>query len=590
MSTAIGDLVATMGMNINPLRSAVGAAGGMFQRVSSQAGAMVAKVRNSLSGLAGGLGLGGLGGLLAGGGMIYGLKRAVDLTTVQEQAEKKLEAVLRATGGTAGYSAKELAVYAAQLQKTTNFGDETTIAAMGVMASFRQIRGDVFKDAIAAAQDLSSVMGSDLQTAVKQIGKALNDPIQGLTALKRMGIAFTEEQQKQIINLAAQGDLLGAQRIILGELKTKFGGAAKAMADPMKQAMNALGDAGEKIGAVFKPIFSWLVGGVAAGISGALDWLKQFADQFAAVGRAISDLWSAVWSGISALTGSVFDVLGASAVNWSEIVRGALQTIAGFFGSLAFTVRNFSAISKIAMIDIVLTALEYFPSMEGPIQAVGATFLGTWAGIKAFFSSIVQNIIGGLREIWNFAKAVGAGIAAAWRALLAGNFTGIGSAFGDAFMREFTSQANVKAPNAFAEFSKAYKDAADRFNEQVNRSGGMKGYLEGQKKELLDEIAKSETAFEARRRKKQAEQAAPGKPGTAATPPPQKLPDIKAELPKVAEYGSEEAYKEILRLTGQTPDKDKYAEETARNTGRIADAVERQGTLGGDEAEWEIEG
>ena len=53
-------------------------------------------------------------------------------------------------------------------------------------------------------------------------------------------------------------------------------------------------------------------------------------------------------------------------------------------------------------------------------------------------------------------------------------------------------------------------------------------------------------------------------------------PAAKAELPKPVEYGSEENFKEVLRLTGQTPDKDKYAEQTAANTARMANALERQ--------------
>jgi hypothetical protein len=188
--------------------------------------------------------------------------------------------------------------------------------------------------------------------------------------------------------------------------------------------------------------------------------------------------------------------------------------------------------------------------MDGLITATAVSFVGTWEGIKAFFSTIVENIIGGLKEIGNVAKAIGAGIAAAWTAMTSGNFSGIGTAFGDAFMKEFTTQANVQAPNAFDEFGKAYKGAAGKLTEQVGKSGGMNNFLKDEQKSILADIAKNEDAFTKRQQKKKVEEAANppgkftppdiGKAGAAGKP---------AELPKGAEFGTEEAYKEVLRLT-----------------------------------------
>ncbi|MES2155937.1 MAG: hypothetical protein V4510_12455, partial [bacterium] len=61
-----------------------------------------------------------------------------------------------------------------------------------------------------------------------KVGKALNDPTKGLTALSRVGILFTDQQKKQIKALQKSGDLLGAQKIILKELGTEFGGSFAA--------------------------------------------------------------------------------------------------------------------------------------------------------------------------------------------------------------------------------------------------------------------------------------------------------------------------------------------------------------------------
>lgn len=180
-------------------------------------------------------------------------REGVELAQNQIKAEQKLASVLTATGGAAGLSAREIANYASHLQNLTNFGDEATIAAAGMLATFKQIRGSLFKDALAVAQDLSVVMEQDLKSSIVQVGKALNDPIRGLTSLQRIGVAFTDEQKEQIANLQEQGDLLGAQKIIMEELTSEFGGAAQAMAEPTTQLANTFGDIKELIGFAILP-------------------------------------------------------------------------------------------------------------------------------------------------------------------------------------------------------------------------------------------------------------------------------------------------------------------------------------------------
>ena len=139
-----------------------------------------------------------MAGAIAVTGVVATISKLTNLARDQLKEERKLEAVLKATGHAAGYSADQLKRMAADLQAVTNFGDETTISAMAVLATFRQIRGDVFREAIESAQDLSAVMGQSLQSSIVMIGKALNSPKESLTALSRAGITFSEQQKEQI--------------------------------------------------------------------------------------------------------------------------------------------------------------------------------------------------------------------------------------------------------------------------------------------------------------------------------------------------------------------------------------------------------
>ena len=147
--------------------------------------------------------------------------------------------------------------YASQLQDVTKYGDEVTIDAMAIMSTFKSIKGDVFKEPIASAQDMATVLNTDLNAAVMQIGKALESPEIGLTALRRSGVSFSQEQVKQIKQLVAEGKKQEAQLIMLKELQNEFGGAAKAAAGDAygaaTQLSNAWGDLKEVIGAAVTP-------------------------------------------------------------------------------------------------------------------------------------------------------------------------------------------------------------------------------------------------------------------------------------------------------------------------------------------------
>jgi hypothetical protein len=187
---------------------------------------------------------------------VWGAKTSVAAYSESITQARKLESVLTATGGAAGLTGQEIADYAAQLQSVTNFEDDATVGAAALLASFTNIRGDVFKDALASAQDMSVVLGTDLQSNVALLGKALNDPVDGLSKLARAGVQFTESQKQQIEALQQSGDMLGAQGIILEAVSGKFGGAAQATADPLKQLSNTIGDVAEGIGSLMLPALS----------------------------------------------------------------------------------------------------------------------------------------------------------------------------------------------------------------------------------------------------------------------------------------------------------------------------------------------
>ena len=129
--------------------------------------------------------------------------------------------------------------------------------------------------------------GLDLKSSAILVGKALNDPEKGLSALTRTGVQFTDQQKKQIETLLEHNDKLGAQKLILGELKDQFGGAAREQATLGEKVDVAWGNIQEKLGTALLPLIDdveryFLKKGVPAA--------EQFSDWFTKTGApAIKD-------------------------------------------------------------------------------------------------------------------------------------------------------------------------------------------------------------------------------------------------------------------------------------------------------------
>jgi phage-related minor tail protein len=161
-------------------------------------------------------------------------------TIEAEKVQAQLAARIKDTAGAAGRSLQQLNDQADKLQGLTVFDDEAIGGVQAMLLTFKQIQGVNFDDATAAVLDLSTAMGTDLNSASVQLGKALNDPIKGITALAKAGIQFSEDQKKVIKALVETGDIAGAQRVILKELEGQMGSAAEAARNTLGGALQGL--------------------------------------------------------------------------------------------------------------------------------------------------------------------------------------------------------------------------------------------------------------------------------------------------------------------------------------------------------------
>ena len=183
-------------------------------------------------------------------------KAAVNSALEAEMALTELETVIKSTGGAAGLTAEELAKVADDLQGITMFGDEEIMRGQAMLLTFTKIGKDVFPDATMAMLNMAQKFGSVDEAAI-QLGKALNDPVAGVGALRRVGVSLSEQQEQQIKDFMAVGDIASAQGIILEELAVEFGGLAEAAggtaAGQMAIFNNKLDTMKETLGAAIIP-------------------------------------------------------------------------------------------------------------------------------------------------------------------------------------------------------------------------------------------------------------------------------------------------------------------------------------------------
>lgn len=152
-----------------------------------------------------------------------------------EAQQAQTQAAIKSTGGVAGVTADQVRKLAEQYESLNATIDDKVIqSAENMLLTFTKVDKRAFEPAIKAALDMNTRMGGGeqgLQGTLIQVGKALQDPIRGVTALRRVGVQLSDAQLKQIKQLVAQNKLYDAQKIILRELNTEFGGSFLAQGE-----------------------------------------------------------------------------------------------------------------------------------------------------------------------------------------------------------------------------------------------------------------------------------------------------------------------------------------------------------------------
>lgn len=278
-----------------------------------------------------------------------------------EAGMTRVRAAVESTGQAAGFTAEELKTMAERMQEAFALdADQIMNEITTPLLTYTKITGSAFEEAQVAVANLARTMDGDLKSAALQVGKALNDPAVGLTALQKSGVSFTAQQKEMIKDLWEAGDAAGAQAMILAELNKEFGGQAAAYAESYAGKIEAMKlaweDLVEALGQQLLPVIAKVAGALA-------DVIKWF-------------------TGLNGITKAALVITPLLAVAWHALTASAVGA-AYATGGLSAAMGTVSTALGLA----TLAVKTFFVSI-GP---VGWAIMGLGAAIGALGLILAQN-------------------------------------------------------------------------------------------------------------------------------------------------------------------------------------------------------
>jgi hypothetical protein len=271
---------------------------------------------------------------------------------------------------------------------------------------------------------MSVALGQDMSASAIQLGKALNDPIKGVTALQKVGVSFTQSQKDQIATLVESGRHDGRPEAHPGGADQGVRRGGCGCVDPVRQAAGALGNLAEQVGSYLIPVVddlsSFMTDDLGPGLANAASVVGSV------LGPALSGLGNTVKflvEGFGDLSGPLqagIIAFGAWAIAGDKIM-GALRPMGGALSGLKGTFSAFGEALDYARQngDGLGTVLKSVSSYAGGQALDAFKKLGRAIGPElavAVGTFVIGEVVDGIRSLTQAsddAKAAAEGLAQA---------------------------------------------------------------------------------------------------------------------------------------------------------------------------------
>lgn len=338
-----------------------------------------------------------------------------------EQANNRLEQV-----------AKSMNLFGAETEKVTqkliNFAEENEVllgvdgelikSTQAKLLTFKELAktaddvGGSFDRATMAALDLAAAGFGSAETNATQLGKALQDPIKGITALTRSGVTFTQQEREKIKALVESGNILEAQNMILSAIETQVGGTAEATAKASDRMKLAFENILESVGAQLLPVFESFSEEILK-ITPELE--EGLANAASEVAKILAD---EVLPAIQDFTNWLASPAGTQTIK--DLAEAIVGLIKGFVDVTGFIIANREAIANLVIVvggfTIAVKAATIATTLHAAVlqilaaKTAGATVATTglttalrllpWAALAVGVASFVQSLADYSNEIY----------------------------------------------------------------------------------------------------------------------------------------------------------------------------------------------
>jgi len=369
----------------------------------------------------------GVGMLAVGTAVAFGLLKTVKAAEAAKSSTADVANAIRSTGGAAKVSSGEVVRLAQSISNHTGASQTAIKTGAAMLLTFTSVRNEtgrgnnIFTRATSIVTDMTAKLHQGVVTQEGmskvsiQVGKALNDPIRGMTALRRVGVQFNEQQVQQITKMTKSGNLLGAQKLIMKELEKEFGGTAKAII-PVSEKLKTLGENAKiQIGTVLLPYIDKFADWMGRRLPGAVTFvagkLTIFARNVASAANAIKVGWTGKGSAAGGFDAKLSAIAGKAHDAYIKIggMKGVIQEATK--ASIALTLVKLGAAFGGWGIAAGLAAAGIFliyshnkslqDSLRGIWSFVTTKLSPAWHEIANFFQKFVTPRLHGLKAAWD---------------------------------------------------------------------------------------------------------------------------------------------------------------------------------------------
>jgi phage-related protein len=329
--------------------------------------------------------------IIAGGAALVAFAKGAEDAEI---ANRKLGSVLDSMGYP--QATKRVSDYAESLERSLAVDADIIKMTQTKLATFKNLTasvnesGGAFDRATMAALDLAAAGFGSAETNAVQLGKALQDPIKGITALGRAGVTFTDQEKEKIKTLVESGNLLGAQNMVLKAIETQVGGTAEAGASSFDKIKLSLMQVADAIGMAVLPLINQLSDFIANTlVPTVVPMIDRIVQSFTNLDPVVKKAML-VFVGLAAAAGPLLMIVG-KVVSIAGVLTKALGAI-----TIAGSLLAIKIIAVVAVLAAIALAFKFAYDNSEPLRKAVDTLVTTF---KNVFAIVKNSVLGAFQSM-----------------------------------------------------------------------------------------------------------------------------------------------------------------------------------------------